>query len=427
MNLPSIWGGIYPTINPDECIEHADIICRGEGEYAVLELITKLKNGESIDNIPNLWVKTNGHIKKNEPRSLISNLDDLPFPDIDTINHYCLDHREKRVKKIADRNPMKSYLGDVFSIHTTRGCPLSCSYCSNSGIDMLYGGKFRKTRKRSVEKVIEELQMVVEKVNPKLLWFSDDIFTIRSETELKLFSDLYKKHINLPFMCYVSPATVTEVKMKLLVDAGMKWLEMGIQSGSDYVNRDIYERHQTRGAVLKAAHIINKFKDKVIPAYQFIMFNEYEREEDIIDTINLIKQIPPPYTMQCSTLSLFTGSALYNRYVKDGYVAADYKFLTCTEADVAFRIGINKMSHRKHYLYILLWFMIQSTRMDKEVMALFRNDALINIRKVPAVFCYLSSFVVTIIYRVVQLARQLISYSGMIRIKSSGEDFHVRS
>lgn len=405
MNILSIWGGVYPTINPDECINHADVICRGEGEYAVLDLARKLSNGKSIEDIPNLWVKTNGTIVKNGPRNLIDDLDALPFPDIDGSTHYSLVPKENVVKKIAEGNTIQSELGELFCVQTTRGCPMICSYCSNKALDTLYSGKFRVTRKRSIESVIKELEIGVKKTNPKKIWFSDDIFTVRTEKELKLFSTLYQKNINLPFMCYVSPSTVSELKLQHLVDAGMRWVEMGVQSGSDYINQDIYERRQSKKAVLKAAKIINKFKDTVTPTYQFIMFNEYEREEDILDTINLIKQIPPPYIMQSFTLSLFKGSELFNRYVKDGYLAPDYKILTYTEADVAFRISINKMSNRKHYLYMLLWFMIQSARYSKKIMKLFHNDVWVNRERIPTIFSYFSSFVVSIIYKVVQLKR----------------------
>ena len=320
MNIPLIWGGIYPTINPEDCIKHVDILCRGEGEYAALELAKKLVKKQSIDNILNLWLKKDGKIIKNPLRELIGNINVLPFPDIDTSTHYYLDKKEKRIRIIEDGDLKQTNPENLFCVHGVRGCPLICSYCSNKAMDTLYCGKFRRVRKRSVNLIIDELRIAIKKLNPEKIWFSDDIFTIRTEDELKLFSELYKKYINLPFMCYVSPTTVSETKLKYLVDAGINSVEMGIQSGSDYINKDIYERQQTRKDVLKATKILSKFGDKITPKYQFILFNKYEKEEDIIETIDLIKKIPPPYIMQCFTLSLFKGSELYNKYLKDGYI-----------------------------------------------------------------------------------------------------------
>ena len=409
MNIPLVLGGIYPSINPDDCIKHFDILCRGEGEYVTLELAQKLIKKQSIEKIPNLWVKSkSGEIIKNQPRELIADLDVLPFPDIDTTTHYYLNKKEKKIKKIPKDDPlMKGYRGS-FTIHGSRGCPFMCSYCSNKAIDTLYCGKFRKVRKRSIKILIEELKNVVKVANPTAIWFSDDVFPLRSEEELELFGSLYKEHIKIPFMCYVSPTTVSENKMKLLVDAGLQVVEMGIQSGSDYINRDIYERQQTQEDVIKATTILSKFKKRMRPTYQFILFNEYEKEKDIIETINLIKKLHPPYLLQAFTLSLFKGSELYNKYIDSGYLSPNYKMLTYTEADVAFLRSVNKMSNRKHYLYFLLWITILSSRFKNKIPNFFKNDRLIKVKKIPTFFCYLSSFAVILLYRAVALKRKII-------------------
>src|SRR5208283_1573197 len=40
-NIPQVWGGIHPTVKPDESIEIADYVCRGEGEDSLLELVNR--------------------------------------------------------------------------------------------------------------------------------------------------------------------------------------------------------------------------------------------------------------------------------------------------------------------------------------------------------------------------------------------------
>jgi len=409
MNIPLVWGGIYPTINPKDCIKHFDIVCRGEGEHAALELAQKLIKKQSINKIPNLWVKyKDGEIIKNPPRKLIGDLDVLPIPDIDTSAHYYLDKEEKVIKTIPKNDPLMKGPKGTYTLHGSRGCPFVCSYCSNKAIDTLYCGKFRAVRKRNIKLIIEELKRVVKIADPGHIWFSDDVFPLRSDEELKLFCSLYRKHINVPFSCYVSPTTVSETKMRYLVDAGLSLVEMGIQSGSDRINRDVYERHQMKEDVLRATRILHKFKNRIILRYQFILFNEYEEEEDIIETINLIKEIPSPCSLQAFTLSLFKGSELYDKYKESGYISSNYKMLTYTEADLAFWRNIKKMSNRKHYLYALLWFMIQSTRFKGKIFGFLKSDRLTKIKKVPTWFCYLSSFVVILIYQAVSLKRKLI-------------------
>ena len=84
LNCPIIIGGIHPTSLPDKVIKEdwVDFLCIGEGEEAFAELLEKMKKGEDVSNIKNLWVKdANGKITKNPLRPLITDLDSLPFPD----------------------------------------------------------------------------------------------------------------------------------------------------------------------------------------------------------------------------------------------------------------------------------------------------------------------------------------------------------
>ena len=78
-----IWGGVHPTISPEDCIEHADSVCIGEGEPPLLDLAKAIRDGESIDGIANLWVRHGDEVIRNPPRPLVQDLDTLPFPDRD--------------------------------------------------------------------------------------------------------------------------------------------------------------------------------------------------------------------------------------------------------------------------------------------------------------------------------------------------------
>ena len=94
LNIPPIYGGIHATISPNKCIEHCDIVCIGEGEDALLELITKLDKKKDISRVKNFWIKQNNKIIKNPVRPLRENLDKLPPADYDIKDHWIL-KREK--------------------------------------------------------------------------------------------------------------------------------------------------------------------------------------------------------------------------------------------------------------------------------------------------------------------------------------------
>ena len=123
--ITTVMGGPHPTYSP-EVIEKPglDVICRGEGEEAFLELCDKLQAGDDIRHVKNLWVKDrSGDLHKNELRPPAV-LDDLPFPDREIYYKYDF---------IRDL-PMKRFIASI-------GCPYPCTFCHEPVITQMYKGK----------------------------------------------------------------------------------------------------------------------------------------------------------------------------------------------------------------------------------------------------------------------------------------------
>lgn len=85
LKVPAIIGGIHATILPEYVLneECFDMLCIGEGEYAMLELANRMQEGKDFSDIDNLWVKRDAKFIRNPERPLIQNLDTLPFADKD--------------------------------------------------------------------------------------------------------------------------------------------------------------------------------------------------------------------------------------------------------------------------------------------------------------------------------------------------------
>lgn len=102
--VPVIIGGIHATICPDQVIKnkYIDMLCIGEGELAMKELVSNMQKGEDITRIANLWVKSGNRIFKNDVRSLLQDLDKLPYPDYDLFakEHLAFRHRTSRGRKV---------------------------------------------------------------------------------------------------------------------------------------------------------------------------------------------------------------------------------------------------------------------------------------------------------------------------------------
>lgn len=207
-------------------------------------------------------------------------------------------------------------------MHTIRGCPHSCTFCCNYNLRKLYLKKGNYIRKRSIRNVIEEVVNLKQKFpSIDFVWFTDDTFLIRSVEEIALFCKEYKKKVGLPFMCYVDPLTFDETKLRLLIDAGLKRIEMGIQTGSEKINKNLYNRFVTNERLIAVTKIINKYSHKMVPPeYQIIIANPYETEKDVLSTIDLIQKLPKPYFLQPFALVFFPGTQLYYKARNDGII-----------------------------------------------------------------------------------------------------------
>ena len=125
--VPIIWGGPHPTVFPEMCLKHADMVCLGEGEEAIVELAANIESGKSNHNIKNIWLKDGDNIIKNDIRNLIENIDKLPFQDFNISTHYIVNNGSivKMTDELLYKYMPRWRTGGSFGYLTmiTRGCP----------------------------------------------------------------------------------------------------------------------------------------------------------------------------------------------------------------------------------------------------------------------------------------------------------------
>ncbi len=317
-DIPVLWGGTHPTVDPEGCLEHADMVCIGEGEDAMLELAQRMESGRSYSDIQGIWVKENGKIIRNPAACLPQDLDHFPFPDYSIDGHFVL---HEQTIHVMNTELLYAYLPHNFgtdsigySVVATRGCPYTCTYCVNSGLRKIYKHDRGKiVRRRSIPNVIDEISNM-KTAYPKLTHvnIADETFLLGGDLQwIDDFCTQYKERIGLPFFCCLRPENICDEALTKLTDAGCFFVQMGIQSGSQRTLREVYHRRMNLDLLVEKAHILNKFQDKIIPCFDIILDNPYETDDDLINTINFLLRLPKPFRLQLFSLVLFPGSQLY--------------------------------------------------------------------------------------------------------------------
>jgi len=319
-NVPLVWGGPHPTFFPEKCFKMCNLICVGEAEEALEELCDVMDKGGDISNLKNFWVRTkDGKETMNEVRPPANDLDTLAQPDFDIEDQWILE--KGKMIPFEERH----FAGMLF-FQTERGCPQACSYCTNNILRALYEDKADALRTYSVDYVIKFFKHIKDRFPTiQTIDIRDETITVRNIKWLREFSKRYKEEIGIRMKCLAEPATmafgeVSDEKIRLLVEAGLTDIIIGIQSGSDRLNKEVYNRFITAKHVLECAKIINKYSDKLTVMYDIISCNPYETNEDIIQTIRLLQKIPKPYFLSVNNLIFFEGTPLFKKALEDGLI-----------------------------------------------------------------------------------------------------------
>jgi radical SAM superfamily enzyme YgiQ (UPF0313 family) len=288
-DLPVVWGGSDPTINPDQGIQHADYVCQGEGEEMIVELVEALQSGASVNGIANLWFARDGETVRNSPRPTEKDLDNYPLTDFELKDKWYL-HDGMVEEGIY---PPQSHLHTNYPTMTSRGCPYNCSFCCNSNYRDLYGAA-KYVRRHSVEYVIKELEQRLQTYpNLAFIEFYDDVFTFKSEW-LHEFAAQYKARIGLPFFAYTHPQMCKDEDLRVLRDAGWEYTIMGVQSGSEEILQ-MFDRKMARQRMIDSAHLLTRIGVRLI--VDLIGNNPMEDERTMRETFEMLLEFPSDYTL----------------------------------------------------------------------------------------------------------------------------------
>lgn len=298
-HFTSIFGGPHATFWPEIIDEPGvDAICRGEGEQAFIDFLSRLEKGEDWENTPNWWVKKDGCVYKNDVRNLTENLDEFLWPDRESVF---------KLSKDAKDAPVKCFVPN-------RGCPYNCSYCFNEAYWEIYLGKGARVRTRKPENLCEEINHVKKISNLGMPMFTADIFGFTKKW-LADFSDVYKENVNLPFHCNVRANMVDDQYAQLLAKGGCASVAMGIEAGNDEIRNELFCRGQSKEQIIGAAKALAKMKIAVV-SYNILGVPGTSLASDL-ETLELNRKCGVDYAATFTLIPL-PKTKIYDWMVKKG-------------------------------------------------------------------------------------------------------------
>jgi len=246
-----VLGGTHTSFLPEEGLEHADFVIRGEGEFAFQELVDAVQRGDGFEKILNLSYRQDGRVVSNPERPKIPNLDVNPIPDYTLISGW---------------KP-----GGVISVATSRGCPFSCTFCSVPG---MYGHAFRT---HSIDRVLQELTL--HKGN-LYTFFADDIFTANKKRVKELLRGMIDRDLTPEWGAQVRTETVDDPELlQMMRDANCFNVYVGFES----INPRTLKLFQKKQDLAKIERAIERFHAHKIRIHGMFVVGS---DEDDVETID---------------------------------------------------------------------------------------------------------------------------------------------
>lgn len=301
-----VFGGVHVTLLPEQSIKskYIDIIVKGEGDYSFLELIKALEENKPFDHIKGVYYKTKkGVVFTGEPE-LIQDMDtlaDYPYDTIDLSKYSAVDFGK----------------GKSISFQTSRGCPFACKFCSNAILQK------SRWRHMSIGKVIKKVRMLQDKYGYDTFLFIDDCLSPNIDHFRELLRELCKLKKKITWTTIGIRADLVvrmnDQDLKMLWNSGCKALDVGIESGSEIVLKNIM-KGETKETMEKA----NKFlaKKPISVKYTFVIGFPNETEEQMYETIDFYLKLVKDNKHACPMIFIYTpiaGTAMYYESLKNGF------------------------------------------------------------------------------------------------------------
>lgn len=295
--IPVIIGGPHVTFLPDEGLDYADYVVRGEGEETIVELINALNahaephaTNEVLEKIKGLsWRDRCCGCKNHNPgRGLVKDLNEAPIPDFNLIADW------------EDKN--------VIPIATSRGCTFGCRFCS---VIKMFG---RGMRFKSVARIVDELKEAV-RYSPRHIFFIDDNFAANKKRAKEICKAIIKEGLDFNWSAQVRTDIIDDPELvDLMVKAGCVNVFIGFES----INPETllaYEKRQDLDKIRRCIAVLKEAKLKIHG--MFVIDPDIDDFQTIKDTVKFTKDMDLD-SIQFLALTPLPGTPVFDDIEKSG-------------------------------------------------------------------------------------------------------------
>ena len=298
-----VWGGPHATLFPGQTAKSkfADIVVRGEGEEAMLEIVRGFESGKlDLHQIRGISFKEGNDIITTPDRDFID-MDTLPFIDWTFLKNEVMEV----VKKT------------IIRVQASRGCPYNCAFCIN------VVSKNKKMRYRSPKNVLDEIEAIYHNYNISRIGFRDEVFMSNREQVKQIAGGILERNIKITWLAnprveYLRESYIDDNYLKLLSESGCNKLSAGGESGSPRILK-LLKKGCTVEDILN--FVKRTKKHNIIPIVAFLTGIPTETHEEQIQTLRLIREIlriqPKAYINGPANFRPYPGGELYEMCVKD--------------------------------------------------------------------------------------------------------------
>jgi anaerobic magnesium-protoporphyrin IX monomethyl ester cyclase len=307
--LPIIIVGGHVSALPERTLreEPVDFACNGEGPVTVTDLLAVLREQQPYDcsGVQGLVWWDGDQVRNNPAAALIKDIDKdlhgnvwdlLPMDKYRAHNWQCF----------GDLGARQPYA----SIYTSLGCPYKCTFCC---INAPFGTN--RYRMRDPKAVAAEIDLLHNSYGVKTYKIIDEMFVLNERHVIGLCDELIARDYGLNIWAYARVDTVKPRMLEKLHKAGVRWLALGIESGSDHV-RDGAEKSFNQSEIIDIVRQIQQAGISVIG--NFIFGLPDDDAQTMQQTLDLALELNCEFANFYSAMA-YPGSPLYAMAVKNGW------------------------------------------------------------------------------------------------------------